>query len=89
MGGSALLKQLQQAQAAEDAAEATNKSGLLLNSIKVLDLDAALAIFKRLSADGLPTYTAQVKWFDDPFGSGMSNEVCSTIKVEVVRADLL
>jgi hypothetical protein len=55
-------------------------------------LAAAARKFKKVSADGLPCWEAQVEWYDDPFdpiGNDSKNEVCSTIKVEVVRADLL
>jgi hypothetical protein len=61
-------------------------------------LAAAVAQLKQVSADGLPCWTAQVEWFDDPFVvEGMqpagydlcNNLVCSTIKVEVVPAELV
>lgn len=58
-------------------------------------LAAAGAQLKDMSADGLTCWAAQVEWFDDPFfepgdsGPRHGNLVCSTIKVEVVPAELV
>lgn len=61
-------------------------------------LAAAVAQLREVSADGLPSWTADVEWFDDPFvvvglqrpGYNLRNNlVCSTIRVEVVPAELI
>lgn len=56
-------------------------------------LAAVAAGFKSASAAGLPVWQAHVRWFDDPFGlpegQQVSNEVCTTVKVQVVQAEML
>jgi hypothetical protein len=55
-------------------------------------LEAAAARLRSVSADGLPAWTAEVSWFDDPWeapGDPSNNTVCSTIKVEVIPAELV
>lgn len=60
-------------------------------------LTAAITQLRDVSADGLPSWTADIEWFDDPFvvvglqrpGYDLHNNlVCSTISVQVVSAEL-
>jgi hypothetical protein len=73
----------------EQACDSSEEEGQQPDS----SLAAAAARLKTISRNGLPSWTAKVSWFDDPFdtrGEGsLKNEVCTTIKVEVVRADLV
>jgi hypothetical protein len=56
-------------------------------------LEAAAARLRALSAnEHLASWTAEISWFDDPLevpGRPLSNEVCSTIRVEVAPAELV
>lgn len=53
---------------------------------------AAAARLRIVSAEGLPSWTAEITWLDDPYdvpGEPSNNKVFSTIKVEVIPAELL
>jgi hypothetical protein len=83
--------------AGRGSSKASKKQKQQQEQQKELDADAALAAavtkFRKVSADGLPSWEAKISWFDNPLPQMswpcVSNEVCSTIKVEVVPADLL
>jgi hypothetical protein len=86
-----VLQQLSQQKKAAGSSKAAKKKS---SSSQQLDssLAAAAAQLRSVTADGLPCWTADISWFDDPFDVSdepVQNEVCTTIKVEVVRAELV
>jgi hypothetical protein len=87
-----ILEQLAQQKAAghKSSSKAAKKKG----SSQQADasLAAAAARLRKLAADGLPSWTADISWVDDPFDAPdapVVNKVCSTIRVEVITAELV